>query len=256
MQLFFNKNIAEGYKSPSQKTRVLTENWVGSQIFCPNCGCLNMNKHPNNSKIADFYCSACNENYELKSKQKSFGAKIIDGDYKTMISRLESSKNPNFFLLNYDFNKLSVLNFLVIPKHFFIPEIIEKRKPLAPTAERHDWVGCNILLQTLPSSGKIFFIKDQNIESKENVLSQWQKTLFLREEKEISAKGWLLDVMKCVDKLNKKEFTLDDVYFFEKDLNKLHPKNRHIKDKIRQQLQILRDKGYLDFVSRGFYRVT
>ncbi|MFH1894677.1 MAG: hypothetical protein ABH813_02150, partial [Patescibacteria group bacterium] len=58
------------------------------------------------------------------------------------------------------------------------------------------------------------------------------------------------------DKLGKKEFTLNDMYLFEKALNKLHPENKHIKDKIRQQLQILRDKGYLDFVSRGFYRLA
>jgi type II restriction enzyme len=28
-----------------------------------------------------------------------------------------------------------------------------------------------------------------------------------------------------------------------------------VKPKIRQQLQFLRDRGYLDFVSRGYYRV-
>jgi len=103
---------------------------------------------------------------------------------------------------------------------------------------------------------KYFFVKNHNVEPKEKVLSQWQKTLFLREEKKISAKGWLLDIMRCVDRLGKKEFTLDEMYLFENDLNKLHPENNHIKDKIRQQLQILRDKNYLDFVSRGFYRLT
>jgi type II restriction enzyme len=28
-----------------------------------------------------------------------------------------------------------------------------------------------------------------------------------------------------------------------------------VKQKIRQQLQVLRDHGYLDFVSRGYYRL-
>ena len=69
------------------------------------------------------------------------------------------------------------------------------------------------------------------------------------------AKGWLLDIMMCVDKLGRKDFSLDDVYTFEKELNKKHPDNRHIKDKIRQQLQVLRDKGYLEFTSRGNYRL-
>ena len=62
--------------------------------------------------------------------------------------------------------------------------------------------------------------------------------------------------MRCVDKLNKPEFTLEDVYKYESELQKLHPDNQHIKDKIRQQLQILRDKGYLDFISKGYYRLT
>lgn len=61
--------------------------------------------------------------------------------------------------------------------------------------------------------------------------------------------------MRCIEKLGKKEFALNDIYSFEKELSLLHPTNRHIKDKIRQQLQILRDKGYLDFVSRGAYRL-
>ena len=90
---------------------------------------------------------------------------------------------------------------------------------------------------------------------KNKVLSKWKKTLFLREEKENSAKGWLLDIMRCIDKLNKKEFVLDDVYKFESGLGKLHTENKHIKDKIRQQLQFLLDKGYLSFVGGGKYKL-
>jgi type II restriction enzyme len=145
---------------------------------------------------------------------------------------------------------------LVIPKHFFVPEIIEKRKPLTETARRAGWVGSNILLQKVPQAGKIFLVRQGQIESKDKVLTEWKKTLFLREEKEISVRGWLLDVMRSVEKLKKQEFTLDDVYAFEKELSILHPENKHIKDKIRQQLQVLRDKGYLTFVSRGYYRLT
>jgi type II restriction enzyme len=255
MDLIFNTKLAEGYTSASQKIRVLTENWVDSSIYCPNCGNLEIENYPNNKPVADFYCSGCNEDYELKSKKDTIGTKIVDGAYSTMIQRLQSSHNPNFFLLNYNVTDYSVKNFFVIPKHFFVPDIIEKRKPLASTARRAGWVGCNILLQSIPQTGKIFYIRNGQIEPKERVLSEWQKTLFLREETEISAKGWLLDVMRCIEKLHKANFTLDDMYSFEKELQKLHPENMHVKDKIRQQLQILRDKGYLDFVSRGKYHL-
>jgi type II restriction enzyme len=33
-----------------------------------------------------------------------------------------------------------------------------------------------------------------------------------------------------------------------------HPDNRNIKDKIRQQLQYLRDLGLIEFKERGVYR--
>jgi type II restriction enzyme len=44
------------------------------------------------------------------------------------------------------------------------------------------------------------------------------------------------------------------VYQFEKQLAAKHPENNHIKDKIRQQLQMLRDKGIIGFNGRGHYR--
>lgn len=254
MQTYFNKNIATKYHSVSQKIRVLTESWVNEEVFCPACGC-DINRYGNNMPVADFFCSICKEEYELKSKKDSIGNKIIDGAYRTMIQRLKSNNNPNLFLLNYNLDNLEVLNFLVIPKHFFIPQIIEKRKPLSDTARRAGWVGCNIYLQGIPQTGKIFYIKNKQIESKNNILINWKKTLFLREEKEVTAKGWLLDIMNCIDKLGKKEFRLEEMYAFEKLLGEKHPNNIHIKDKIRQQLQFLRDKRYLDFIARAEYRV-
>jgi type II restriction enzyme len=173
-----------------------------------------------------------------------------------MIERLQSSSNPNFFLLNYDLENMSVRDFLVIPKHFFVPKIIERRKPLAPEARRAGWIGCNILLSGIPTTGKIFIVRNKKTEPREKILSNWKKTLFLRDEKELSAKGWLLDVMRCTEKIGKHQFTLDDMYAFENELGMLHPENKHIKDKIRQQLQVLRDQGYLKFISRGTYELS
>lgn len=253
MDLIFKINIASGYKSASQKARILTEQWVHDSIFCPNCGQVNIQQYENNKPVADFYCLGCGEDYELKSKKNLIGNKIVDGAYRTMLERLTGDNNPNLFLLNYNLTNFEVINFLVIPKHFFVPEIIEKRKPLALTAKRAGWVGCNIILKNIPNSGKIFFVRDRKIETKNQVINNWQKTLFLREEHQIENKGWLLDIMRCIENLGKKEFKLDDVYGFESILSKLHPENKHVKDKIRQQLQLLRDKGYLDFKSRGYY---
>lgn len=255
MQLLFNTELADNYTSGSQKIRVLTEDWVQRSIFCPNCGTKEVTQYPNNRPVADFYCSHCSEDYELKSKHGSIGNKIVDGAYTTMLERLGSDTNPNFFMLTYDQSAHSVKNFLCVPKHFFVPEIVEKRKPLAATARRAGWVGCNILLDSIPESGKVYYIRDGVELDQNEVLEKWQKTLFLRDEKEISAKGWLLDVMRVVDKIGKTDFTLEDVYRYENELALLHPENNHVKDKIRQQLQVLRNKNYLEFVSRGKYRL-
>ena len=62
-----------------------------------------------------------------------------------------------------------------------------------------------------------------------------------------------LGVLKSVDK-NKHSHSpkrCSGILFYKK----LHPDNRHVRDKIRQQLQVLRDHGYLEFVSRGSYRL-
>lgn len=254
MYLNLYSPLADDYNSNSQKIRVLTEAWVGKNIFCPSCG-LYVKNYENNKPVADFYCSKCNEDYELKSKKDAMGKKIVDGAYTTMIERLQSQSNPNFFFLNYDKDTYNIKNFVVIPKHFFIPEIIEKRKPLASTARRAGWVGCNILLHGIPESGKIFYIKDSSIQSKNKIIDEWNKTSFLKDFSNLRAKGWLLDIVKCIEALNVKSFSLNEIYNFEKYLKIKHPENNNIQAKIRQQLQILRDKNYLEFVERGKYRI-
>lgn len=246
-----NTTLANNYTSNSQKARVMTEFWTWENIFCPNCW-GKIFHYDNNKPVADFYCNQCKEDYELKS-WKSLWSKINDWAYSTMITRLQSSNNPNFFFLNYNIN-YEIKNFVVIPKHYFTKEIIEKRKPLPITARRAGWVWCNILLSPIPESWKIFYIKNWEKLKKEDILNNWNKTLFLREKK-IESKWWLLDIMKCIEMLHKKDFSLQELYNFEPILKAKYPNNNFIKDKIRQQLQFLRDKWYLEFVSNGKYRI-
>ena len=252
MKLQLDLRKAEGYKSKAQIARVLTEAWVQSNAYCPNCGQDCLDDFANNRPVADFYCAGCAEQFELKSKKGNPGKKIVDGAYGSMIERISSDDNPNFFFLTYDMQRYDVRNFLIIPKHFFTSRIIEKRKPLPLTAKRAGWEGCNIVIEAIPESGRIFYVKDRNIAIKADVLSQWQKTAFLRQATQKS-RGWLLDVLDCLEKIPKKEFRLEEVYAFEEHLHALHPENNFVRDKIRQQLQFLRDKGYISFLSRGHY---
>jgi type II restriction enzyme len=242
------------YTSGSQSARSWTEAWVSARAYCPHCGNAKMSQFPNNSPLADFLCASCNEEFELKSQKGKFGAKVLDGEFKTKCERLAASNNPNLLLLNYDLKSHAVVNLFIVPKHFFVREIIEERKPLAATARRAGWIGSRILLDRIPDSGKIHIVQNGIVRAKELVLSEWQRTLFLRNESP-DTRGWLLDVMKCVESLGKRDFTLDEVYAFERHLGDLYPGNQNVKPKIRQQLQFLRDRGFIDFVSRGSYRL-
>lgn len=69
-----------------------------------------------------------------------------------------------------------------------------------------------------------------------------------------SLSGWKLEVFNCLNKITTQNFTLNDVYVFENYLQQTYPINRNIKDKIRQQLQYLRDLGLVEFLGAGSYR--
>ena len=57
-----------------------------------------------------------------------------------------------------------------------------------------------------------------------------------------------------VERIPQDNFCLDDVYAFVDELQLNHPDNNHVHDKIRQQLQFLRDKGFIHFFGGGRYR--
>jgi type II restriction enzyme len=253
MKLGFEESQSS-YTSSSQKAKAWTEAWVSAWAYCPHCGNAKISSFPNNSPLADFFCTSCREEFELKSQKGKFGTRVVDGAFKTKCERLAASNNPNLLLMNYDLKSLAVVNLFIVPKHFFVREIIEERRPLAATARRAGWIGSNILLSRVPESGKIHIVQNSLVREKEHVLAEWQKTLFLRDESP-ETRGWLLDVMKCVESLGKRDFTLDEVYGFERHLGDLYPGNQNVKPKIRQQLQYLRDRGFIDFISRGNYRL-
>ena len=92
-----------------------------------------------------------------------------------------------------------------------------------------------------------------NIVAKDTVIEQWQQHLFLRQTT-AKQKGWLLAIMQYIEKLPNPNFTLKDIYVYAPILAKQFPSNQHIHAKIRQQLQILRDKHIIEFLGNGNYR--
>ena len=189
----------------------------------------------------------------MKSSNGKFGKKINDGAYDTMIERITCNHNPEFFLIAYSRDEGKVSDVMLVPKHFFVPDIIERRKPLKSTARRAGWVGCNILLDKIPVQGRISIVSDGHIENRESVLHKMQTAQSLKIEN-ISARGWLIDILHCVNAIDAEDFCLIDIYRFESILQQKHPDNNNVKPKIRQQLQFLRDKGIIEFLGNGYYR--
>lgn len=256
MNLDFDPDRAKFYKSTSQKIRIMSESWVSNRVYCPSCGQDSVRQYANNARVADFHCLQCKEEYELKSYRNKLSNKIVDGAYSSMMERLKSNNNPNLFLLHYDMATLFVINLQIITKCFFVAQVIEKRKPLSSFARRAGWIGCYILLGSIPILGKISLVQDRVVRPKSEVLASWQQTAFLREGLDEVKKGWLINIMTCIETLDKRKFSLSNIYMFEDRLSDIYPNNRHIREKIWQQLQVLRDNGYLSSVNRGSYELN
>ncbi len=158
MQTVLNIKIAESYKSNSQKIRVMSEKWTKDNIFCPSCG-DGIENYENNKPVADFYCKKCFEDFELKSKKGKIGKKIGAGAYSKIIERLKSEGKPNFFFMAYQNETYFVNNFFVVPKYFFVPEIIEKRKALSGNAKGQDGLVQIYYFQKFLILEKFFILK-------------------------------------------------------------------------------------------------
>ena len=66
--------------------------------------------------------------------------------------------------------------------------------------------------------------------------------------------GWKLSIFECLLQIQEDSFDLTDIYEFEDSLQQQYPENQYVKDKIRQQLQELRDLGLIEFLGQGQYR--
>lgn len=230
----------------------MSEHWICQNMFCPCCGNPHILKLENNMPVADMKCDNCGEIFELKSKNGKIGKKINDGAYSTMIERITSTTNHELFIMQYS-STYNVINLTLIPKFFLVPEIIEKRKALSDNARRAGWVGCNILYSEIPYQGKIKIIENGVIKSTNETVKEYTKIKELR-VKNIESRGWLLDVLNCLNDIDSNEFSLQDVYSYVEILHQKHINNNNVEAKIRQQLQFLRDKGFIQFLGRGHYR--
>lgn len=245
----------QAYKSASQRARISSESWGASNLYCPCCDSNRLAQLPGNTPAVDYCCPRCDAGFQLKCSTKPFGRRLLDGAYTKMRDAILHAETPHFFLLSYELDSMRVQNLLCIPDFAITESALEKRNPLASTARRAGWVGCNILLDHIPSDARISIVKENRQAAPAEVRRAYQRLKPLASLK-LEKRGWTLDVLNAVRSLNKAEFDLAEIYSFERPLLELHPNNAHIRDKIRQQLQVLRDLGFLEFLGGGSYKLT
>ncbi|HEV2224577.1 MAG TPA: DpnI domain-containing protein [Candidatus Acidoferrales bacterium] len=252
MELELPRAGLERYKSNSQRARVATEAWGAEHLYCLDCNSDELSCSPPNTAAIDYVCPDCDASFQLKSQSRLFGNRINDAAYTSMLQKIRADKTPNLIALHYDLANWRVQNVFLVPHFAFSISAIEKRPPLAKTARRAGWVGCNILLAEIPPDARIPLVVNGEATNPKLARKQYAKVRPLANLRP-EMRGWTLDVLNLLRSLHKQTFTLADAYSLEPHLASLHPANRHVRPKIRQQLQILRDLGLLHFLSPGHY---
>ena len=253
MQLSCDMRLADGYKSPSQRARVLSEGWFAKNAYCLACDADEVRQTRANTHATDFVCPKCSHRYELKAFERRPNGSLVDGAYDSMMQRVVAGTAPTLCLLERS-KEWRIRSLTAIHASFLVPEVVEKRPPLGPSARRAGWVGCNIRLDRIASDGEVTVVNGGIVEPVTDVRRRFQRFLPLA-KKSAEQRGWTLLTLCVVRELGKTAFSLRDLYAREVRFAAVYPGNRHVRDKIRQQLQILRDLGVLAFEGRGEYRL-
>lgn len=251
---------ASSYKSPSQRTRVATESWFGVQGYCLACSSDHLSTTKPNSKVRDFECPKCQQSYELKSSAKAIGQRLVDGAYATMLERIKAEDAPVLILLRYVRGSFERAPWLIeqltaIHPIFLTDSIVEPRKPLSAHAVRAGWQGCILRVDRIPPEGRISLISSGVVEDRVKVRTVYEYSQRLKSVKPAS-RGWTALVLRVIRDIGGSELTLSEIYARRKVFEEAYPQNDHIEATIRQQLQVLRDLGYLNFCKRGTYEVV
>ena len=251
MELKGDVSVAQGYSSYSQQARLISEDWIARNGYCLKCESNVLDPTRANTRTRDFRCARCHHAYELKSKRGAFTNQVLDGAYPAMMQTIKEGSTPTFLLLEYT-RSWSIVGLKAIHHSLITETAIKPRKPLSTNAQRAGWIGCNIMLPAIAIEGQIALVRDGVLQPKKapreafarlenlSLLSSYQRS-------------WAGTVLKLLHRLPAKPFVLEDVYGFASELETIYPRNQHVKPKIRQQLQVLRDAGLIRFLGKGKY---
>lgn len=253
MLLRCDTSCADRFSSPTQKSRVVSEAWFLSNGYCLSCDNDRLSATTANTKARDFVCPFCNHYYELKAFRIKPKRNLVDGAYGALMSRILDGSVPT--LVTLERNEAWEIQSLTAIHHLFLtPSVIEARKPLALTARRAGWVGCNIRLDMIPPDAKVSIVEEGRFNEPKLVREAFRRFEQFRVV-EPRKRGWATLTLWAIRSLGKEVFTLDDLYGKEKEFAEVYPGNKNIRAKIRQQLQLLRDLGYVSFGGGGGYRL-
>jgi type II restriction enzyme len=159
VELFGDISLGTGYISRPQRARKISESWIAANGYCLNCESNRLVPTATNTRSRDFFCDKCAHPYELKSKCGMFSTRILDGAYDAMLRTIREGKTPTFLLLEYSASWR--IDGLTAIHHSLITETsIQRRKPLASSARRAGWVGCNIVIPAIAVEGRIPILRD------------------------------------------------------------------------------------------------
>jgi hypothetical protein len=168
---------------------------------------------------------------------------------------IREDRTPNLLLMRYALATWEVRDLLLIPSFMFSESAVIKRKLLAATARRAGWVGCNFALNRVPAEARIPIVTESQISPAAEVRAKYKRVKPLKDIS-VTQRGWTLDVLNIVRRLvdsrrrgdeslkfpgqsermrlltssPTNEFTTAAACAFERELEQLHPDNRHVKD--------------------------
>lgn len=251
MNLNLNTDLGRAYTNRTQQIRRISEDWIARNGYCLRCDSDRLTPTTANTRSRDFVCESCQHGYELKSKQGVFSKSVLDGAYNAMVSTIRNGRTPTFLLLEYT-TSWSILRLRAIHHSLITEQSVMPRKPLSASARRAGWVGCNILLPAIAIQGQIPLVLNGELCER-----SIPREAFARLENLSALSGvdrsWAATILRLTDTFAPARFSLQQMYEFEPELQKIFPNNRNIRPKIRQQLQFLRDAGLLKFCGGGIY---
>lgn len=255
MQLHLDASVGAAYHGPTQRSRRMSEAWALQNLYCVACSSNSLQAHAPNRAVEDFHCPRCARQLQVKAKAGKIGKTVINSAYEKKATAIQANRAPDYCFLGYDHKELLVHDAIWVPGHFMTLSVISKKNPVRAEKRRAGWVGSYIHLDRVPREGKIAVVADGAIVPRKQVRMKFAETSFVA-RLPWQKRGWVTDVLACLDRLDLRrgaQFGNADVYACDAWLAKLHPANKNIRPKIRQQLQVLQVHGIVRRVRPGLY---